>query len=329
MRAWRVRQHGDPTEVLTLEHHVAPPVPEGDQVEISVAACALNFADDLLCRGTYQERPPLPFTPGLEVAGTVTAAGPAASHAVGDRVAGSPLLPHGGLAERCLARSSDVFPIPDPMSEVAAAAMHVTYQTGWFALHRRARLAPGETLLVHAGAGGVGSAAIQLGKASGARVIATAGGAQKVALCRQLGADVAVDTMSEDFVAITNDLTDGRGAGVIFDPVGGETFVGSTKCIAWEGRIVVIGAAGGRYAEARTSHVMVKNYSVLGLNWGGYRARRPELVRAAHEELVRLYEEGSVEPLISEVVPLAEARAALAALTSRRTTGKVLVMPTA
>ncbi|MEJ5256406.1 MAG: NADPH:quinone oxidoreductase family protein [Acidimicrobiales bacterium] len=327
MRAWRVLRHGDPSEVLALEDGVPLPAPEGDQIEIEIAACALNFADDLLCRGTYQERPPLPFTPGLEVAGTVTAVGPAATHSVGDRVAGSPLLPHGGLAERCLARSVDVFPIPASMPEVVAAAMHVTYQTGWFALHRRARLEIGETLLVHAGAGGVGSAAIQLGKAAGSRVIATAGGAEKTALCRQLGADVTVDTTCEDFVAVVNELTGGLGAEVIFDPVGGETFTGSTRCIAWEGRIVVIGAAGGRYAEARTNHVLVKNYSILGLNWGGYRTRRPELVRAAHEELIRLHADGLVEPLISEVVALAEARDALAALTARRTTGKIVVTP--
>ncbi len=313
--------------VLTLETGVDLPAPTGDQVEIAVEACALNFADDLLCRGTYQERPGLPLTPGLEVAGTVVATGPEASHAPGERVAGSPLLPHGGLAERCLARSTDVFLIPDDLPALTAAAMHVTYQTGWFALHRRARLEAGETLLVHAGAGGVGSAAIQLGKAAGATVIATAGGTAKGAVCLELGADLVVDTTGEDFVEATLEHTDGRGADVIFDPVGGETFLRSTKCIAWEGRILVIGAAGGHYADARTNHVMVKNYSVLGLNWGGYRSRRPELVRAAHDELVALCRKGLIAPLISEVVPLEGARAALEALTARRTTGKVVVMP--
>lgn len=313
---------------MTLETGVDPPAPTGDQVEIAVDACALNFADDLLCRGTYQERPGLPLTPGLEVAGTVVAAGPEASYAPGDRVAGSPLLPHGGLAERCLARSADVFLIPDDLPALTAAAMHVTYQTGWFALHRRARLEAGETLLVHAGAGGVGSAAIQLGKAAGATVIAVAGGTAKAAVCRELGADLVVDTTGEDFVEATLELTGGRGADVVFDPVGGETFLRSTKCIAWEGRIVVIGAAGGRYADARTNHVMVKNYAVLGLNWGGYRPRLPELVRTVHDELVALCRKGLIDPLISEVVPLEGARAALEALTSRRTTGKVVVTPT-
>jgi NADPH2:quinone reductase len=327
MRAWRAQRHGDPAAVLTLETGVDLPAPTGDQVEIAVEACALNFADDLLCRGTYQERPGLPLTPGLEVAGTVVAAGPEASYASGDRVAGSPLLPHGGLAERCLARSADVFLIPDDLPALTAAAMHVTYQTGWFALHRRARLEAGETLLVHAGAGGVGSAAIQLGKAAGATVIATAGGTAQGAVCRELGADLVVDTTGEDFVEATLELTDGRGADVVFDPVGGETFLRSTKCIAWEGRILVIGAAGGRYADARTNHVMVKNYAVLGLNWGGYRPRRPELVRTAHDELVALCRKGLIDPLISEVVPLEGARAALKALTSRRTTGKVVVTP--
>jgi NADPH2:quinone reductase len=326
MRAWRVAAHGDPSDVLSLVD-LPEPQPQGDQVAIEVGACALNFADSLLCTGTYQETPPLPFTPGLEVAGRVVAVGPAASHAVGDRVVGSPMLPHGGLAARCLARSTDVYSVPARVPDVDAAAMHITYQTGWFALYRRARLRKDQTVLVHAGAGGVGSAAIQLGKAVGARVVATAGGPTKVALCRELGADLAVDYRADDFVEHVNAVTDGRGADVIFDPVGGDTFARSTKCIAWEGHLLVIGAAAGRYAEARTNHVMVKNYSVTGLNWGGYRARRPDLVRAAHDDLMRLHAEGAISPIISAVVGLDDAPAALASLTDGRTTGKVVVAP--
>lgn len=326
MRAWSVHRHGDPGEVLVLGE--APvPEPVEDQVLVAVRACALNFADDLLCRGTYQEQPPLPFTPGLEVAGEVVAAGPAATHPLGSRVAGSTLLPHGGLAERCLARSADVFPVPDGLDDVTAAAMHVTYQTAWFALHRRAGLRAGETLVVHAAAGGTGSAAVQLGVVAGATVIATAGGPDKVARCRELGAHLVVDHRTRDFVAAVLELTGGRGADVVLDPVGGETFTRSTRCIAWEGRLLVVGAAGGSYAAARTNHVMVKNYSVIGVHWGGYRTRHPELVAAAHDELTALAVEGRIAPLVSRRTSLEAARDAVAGLAAGGTTGKLVVVP--
>lgn len=324
MRGWWVHEHGAPATALVLGDGPEPE-PGPGEVVIAVGACALNFADDLLCRGTYQERPALPFVPGLEVAGHVVACGRGSRHAVGSRVSGSTLLPHGGLAERCAARDDDVFPIPADLDDVDAAAMHVTYQTAWFALHRRGRLQPGETLLVHAAAGGAGSAAVQLGRAAGARVLAVAGGSEKVALCRELGADLAVDHRSEDFVDVVLDATGGRGADVIFDPVGGDTFVRSTKCIAWEGRLLVIGAAGGAYAEARTNHVLVKNYSVVGVHWGGYRTRRPELVAEAHHQLVHLRTSGAVNPLIGGVLPLAEALDGLRELTGGRSAGKLVV----
>ncbi len=211
---------------------------------------------------------------------------PGAPVSPGQRVIALPALPRGGFAEQALASAADVFAVPDEMDDVTAAALPVTYQTGWFGLYHRAGLRDGETVLVHAGAGGVGSAAIQLAKARGARVIATAGGPDKVDLCRRLGADVAVDYRADDFVAVTNDVTDGRGADVIYDSVGGDTFDRSRRCIAFEGRIVVVGFAGGRIAEAPTNHLLVKNYGVLGLHWGGYRRLHPELVHRCHEELV-------------------------------------------
>jgi NADPH2:quinone reductase len=326
MRAWRVHELGDCADVLRLED-VEAPAPGDHDVVVAVEACGLNFADTLLCHGSYQDQPPLPFTPGLEVAGTVVAAGPAAMHPIGTRVTGSPRLPHGGLAERAVADSGDVFPIPSTMSAVDAAAMHTTYQTGWFALHRRARLRAGETVLVHAGAGGVGSAAIQIAVSAGATVMATAGGPTKVQTCLDLGADHAVDYRTEDFAEAVNDLTDGAGADVVYDSVGGDTFTRSTSCIAWEGRIVVIGAAAGTYAAARTNHAMVKNYEIVGCNWGSYRRRRPDLVHEAHAELVRLYLEGSVRPMVSEVLPLEALPDALDRLAGRATTGKVVLTP--
>jgi NADPH2:quinone reductase len=326
MRAWRVHELGDPLDVLRLDQ-VPLLEPNEHHVVLEVLAAAVNFADTLLCRGTYQEKPELPFTPGLELCGRVVSAPPAAEVSPGERVIALPALPHGGLAEQAAARPTDVFPVPDSMDDVTAAALPVTYQTGWFGLYHRARLAEGETVLVHAGAGGVGSAAIQLAKARGARVIATAGGPDKVDLCRELGADVAVDYRADDFVDVTNEVTDGRGADVVYDSVGGDTFDRSRKCIAFEGRIVVVGFAGGRIADAPTNHLLVKNYGVLGLHWSRYRLLDPDLVRRCHDDLVGLHERGAVVPLIGSVRPLDEVPRALDDLAGRATVGKVVVVP--
>jgi len=217
-----------------------------------------------------------------------------------------------------------VFPIPPSMPFAPASALHVVYQTGHLALHRRAHLQPGETLLVHAGAGGVGSAAIQLGLAAGARVIATAGGAEKVEVCRALGAHLAIDYRETDFVDAVKEFTGGRGADVIYDPVGGDTYDRSTKCIAFEGRILIVGFTGGRFADARTNHVLIKNYSVVGVHWGLYNVMNPQLIRDTHDELVGLFEAGAIDPLISERVSLEGVPAALARLGARGTYGKVV-----
>jgi NADPH:quinone reductase len=217
-----------------------------------------------------------------------------------------------------------VYPIPHSIDWPAAAALHITYQTGYLALHRRASIQPGETLLVHAGAGGVGSAAIQLGRAAGARVFATAGGPEKVQVCRDLGAELVVDYRTTDFVDPIKEATDGRGADVIYDPVGGDTFDRSRKCVAFEGRILIIGFTSGRIADAPTNHALVKNYSVVGVHWGLYNLMEPKLIRATHEELVRLHAVGEIAPLVSAVLPLEEAATGLARLASRATWGKVV-----
>jgi NADPH2:quinone reductase len=222
------------------------------------------------------------------------------------------------------APAAAVFAIPESMPFAAAAALHVVYQTGHLALHRRAQLQMGETLLVHAGAGGVGSAAIQLGLAAGARVIATAGGPEKIEVCRELGAHLAIDYREQDFVDPVKEFTDGRGADVVCDPVGGDTYDRSTKCIAFEGRILIIGFTGGRFAEARTNHVLIKNYSVVGVHWGLYNVLNPAVVRATHDDLIRLFEAGSIHPLISELVRLDDVPAALGRLGSRGTYGKIV-----
>ena len=325
MSAWRVARHGDPAEVLAIRDDVAVPEPAADQVRIRVGAAALNFGDDLLCRGQYQLRPELPFTPGLEVAGEVVAAGAQAGIAPGTRVMGVPALPHGGLAEQCLADARNCYAIPDSLPDVDAAAMLIPYQTSHVALHRRGGLRAGETLLVHAGAGGVGSAAIQLGKAAGARVIATAGGPEKVALCESLGADVGIDYTAEDFAKRVREETGGRGADVIYDPVGGDVFDRSRKCIAWEGRILVVGFAGGRVAEAPTNQVLFRNYSVVGVYMGEYSHRDRPFLDAVHDEILALHASGQVRPLIDSVREFADVPPAVGALAGRRTTGKVVV----
>lgn len=325
MRAWRVHETGEPEAVLRLED-VDPPALSPGHVAVDVAACALNFPDILLCRGTYQEKPDLPFTPGVELSGTVVEiADGVEGLAVGDRVLGAPVMGPGALAERTVARAALLYPVPDGMSMTSAAALHITYQTGYLALHTRARLQEGETLLVHAGAGGVGSAAIQLGKAAGARVIATAGGPDKVKVLHELGVDMAIDYTAEDFVAVVKEATDGRGADVVYDPVGGDVFDRSTKCIAFEGRILVIGFTSGRVPEARANHVLVKNYSVVGVHWGLYNRLQPETPRRIHDELSRLHADGLIDPLVSQVVPFDDAPAALTSLAGRGTHGKVVV----
>jgi NADPH2:quinone reductase len=211
------------------------------------------------------------------------------------------------------------------MSFEEAAGFTLTYQTGWFGLHRRANLQASETLLVHAGAGGVGSAAIQLGKAAGATVIATAGSDEKVEVCRSLGADHAINYKTQDFAEEVKKLTGGRGANVIFDPVGGDVYDRSTKCIAFEGRIVIVGFTSGRIPQAATNHVLIKNYSVVGLHWGLYNTRAPELIPPAARALVELYEAGKIKPLVSARMPLADARQALATVAEGKSTGKVIL----
>src|SRR4051812_25008456 len=324
MRAWRVHELGEPEAALRLDE-IDAPVARSGEVVVDVAAGSLNFPDVLMCRGEYQVKPPLPFTPGAEVSGVVTALGDGVDASLrGRRVIAIPRFGNGGFTEQTVAPESTVFPIPDSLDDTAAAALHVTYQTGHVALHRRAHLQAGETLLVHAGAGGVGSAAIQLGLAAGARVIATAGGPEKVQVCRDLGADLVVDYRAGDFVDAVKDFTDGRGADVIYDPVGGDTYDRSTKCIAFEGRILIIGFTGGRFADARTNHILIKNYSVVGVHWGMYNMVNPALVRETHDDLMRLFEAGQKEPPVLGARPLADLPGALASLATRGTWGKIV-----
>ncbi|MDQ3733884.1 MAG: NADPH:quinone oxidoreductase family protein, partial [Actinomycetota bacterium] len=305
-------------DVLRLEN-VEIPTPGEGQLLIKVRGAALNFPDLLMISGKYQERPALPFIPGVELTGEVVGSG--------ERVLGAPAAGSGAFAEYALMDAAAAFPVPDQMPGREAAALFLTYQTGHVGLHRRARLKAGEVVLVHAGAGGVGSAAIQLAKAAGAVVIATAGGPEKTAVCLELGADHAIDYVAGDFVEPVKEITGGRGADVIYDPVGGDVFDSSRRCVAFEGRIVVVGFTSGRIADAPTNHALVKNYSVLGLHWGLYRTYEPALIQDVHEDLTRLYAEGAIKPLVSQTLPLDQAIEALSMLGRRATIGKVVLTP--
>ncbi|MFJ4580554.1 NADPH:quinone oxidoreductase family protein [Streptomyces echinatus] len=316
MQAWQVHENGEPSEVMRLTE-VERPTPGDGQVLLRVRAANVNFPDALLCRGQYQVRPPLPFTPGVEICGE-TEDGP--------RVIANPALPYGGFAEYALADARALLPAPESLDDAEAAALHIGYQTGWFGLHRRAHLEAGETLLVHAAAGGVGSAAVQLGKAAGATVIGVVGGADKAAVARELGCDVVVDRRGEDVVAAVKEATGGRGADVIYDPVGGEAYTQSAKLVAFEGRIVVVGFASGTIPSPALNHALVKNYSIVGLHWGLYNTKNPKLVQHCHEQLTELAARGVVKPLVSERVPLAEAAGAVQRVADGVTTGRVAVV---
>src|SRR3954465_586133 len=318
MRAWRVHELGNPDDVLKLED-VPQPTPGPGQVLVKVRAAALNFFDGLMIQGVYQERPPLPFTPGSEICAEVVE--------TGQRVLGSTSGGPGAFAEYALMDANAAWPVPDGMSDEKAASLYITYQTGPLGPPRRAHLRAGEWLLVHAGAGGVGSAAIQLGKAAGARGIATAGGGRKTAVCLELGADHVIDYTAEEFVPLVKEITEGHGADVVYDPVGGAVFDGSRKCIAFEGRLVVVGFTSGTIPQAPVNHALVKNYSIVGLHWGLYRTYDPALFGRVHEELCRLFAEGAIAPLIGDTLPLAELPRAMAAIADRSPVGKAVLKP--
>ena len=324
MLAWQAHEHGPPSKVLRPDHVPEPSPPPGS-VLIEVEAAALNFPDILLCKGTYQERPDFPFTPGLEVAGTVIDVNGDLSWVPGQRVIALTDPPRGGLAERVSVAGHQVWPVPEEMPACDAAALPIAYHTAHSALFRRARLSRGEVALIHGAAGGVGSAAVQLAKAGGATVIATCKSEAQLAFCRRQGADHAIDITVTDFADDVRELTGGRGADVVLDMVGGEVFDRSRKCIAFEGRLVSVGFAGGTIPTAPVNHVLLKNYSVVGLHWGLYRTRLPEMVTAEHAALMALYESGAIKPAIGAIVRFGDAPVAYRQLESSPAAGKIVL----
>lgn len=322
MRAWQVTGHGEPSDVLRLGEVPVPAVGP-DDVLIRVRTVAINFADVLLARGEYQERPDLPFIPGVELCGDVAATGANVTGLVaGQRVVAAHL---GVLAEYAVVPAVAVHDAPAELDDAQAAALTVAYQTAWFALHRRAGLAADDHLLVHAAAGGVGTAAVQVGAAAGATVIGVVGHPEKVPVAKDAGAAHVLVRGDDGLAARVRDLTGRSGADVVFDPVGGDAFEQSVRCIAFEGRIVVVGFAGGRLPEIRANHLLVKNYSVHGLYWALYQTRRPDLVDAAHGELTRLAAEGAVRPMIGGVVDFENAPEVIDELGGGASVGRLVV----
>lgn len=324
MRAVVVDRLMSPAELRVRE--IEPPVLAPDELRIGVRAAGCNFSDLLMLKGEYQAKPPLPFVPGSEVAGVVAEVGAAVQgFAVGDRVMAR--CGTGGFAEEVTAPASASVRLPATLGFEAGAALSTVYPTSYAALVWRAALGPRETLLVHAAAGGVGLAAVQIGRALGARVIATAGGREKCEIARRAGAEVALDSRDGDFVARVLAETEGRGADVIYDSVGGETTDRSLKCIAWNGRLLVIGFASGEIPAVKLNRVLLKNISLIGLHWSAYPEREPDRIAACFEGLFDLMGRSGFEPLVSARYALDQAGLALEALGSRQTVGKVVLVP--
>ena len=321
MKAWQIHELGEPKESLKVEE-MDTPEPMAGQLLIEVDAVGLAFPDVLQCRGEYQVKPPLPFTPGGETAGRVIAVGEGVEDfRVGQKV----ISLGGGLSEQALVQAQMSFGVPDSMDQVKAAALPMNYGTTWFALHARALIKSGESLLVTGASGGTGSAAIQLGLAAGARVIAVAGGKEKVDACRELGADVVIDHKEEeDLVEKVREVTNNSGVDVAYDPVGGEVFQKVRRCMAWNGRLLVIGFVAG-IPEIATNHVLLKNYSVVGVHWGASLGRDPGSFKQQMSSVVELSKSGEVDPLLHPTYEFDSANQALQDIADRKVVGKVVV----
>ncbi|MFO1037024.1 MAG: NADPH:quinone oxidoreductase family protein [Geminicoccaceae bacterium] len=321
MRAMICRALGGP-EVLEAAD-LPDPTPGPGEVRIRVRAAGVNFADSLMLKGTYQEKPPLPFVPGLEIAGEIDALGDGVTGlAMGRRVLA--VVDRGGFAELAIARAADVVPIHDGMDFPTAAGFPIAYGTAYGGLVWRADLKAGETVLVHGAAGGVGLTAVEVGKALGARVIATARGDERAEIARRYGADIAHDSELPDLKDRIRGVCSG-GVEVVYDPIGGALFDLSLRCIAWEGRLVVIGFASGEVPQIPANLLLVKNAAALGFYWGSYRHHAPDRVRSSFEQLLQWHREGKINPLISETVPLERTGEAIGRLVNRRASGKVVV----
>ncbi|MBK7357238.1 NADPH:quinone oxidoreductase family protein [Propionivibrio sp.] len=303
---------------------VPEPRPGPGQVRIRVRACGVNFADGLITRGQYQRQPQPPFSPGFEVSGDVLELGTGVKRfVIGQRVIA--MTPYGGYAEQLVVAAIGCVPMPEAMSWEDGAAFPVVYGTSHIALWHRARLRAGETLVVHGASGGVGLTAVAIGKQLKASVIATASSPEKLEVARAHGADHLIDTNHENVRDRIKELTNGRGADVVYDPVGGELFSASLRSIAFEGRILLIGFASGSVPQIPANHLLVKNVDVIGLNWPAYAELHPKVMTRSLRTLIQWYLSGAIKPHISAIYPLERAVEALNQVVTRKSTGKVVI----
>jgi NADPH2:quinone reductase len=322
MRAMQVERWGEPADLRLVE--LPDLVPGAGQLVIEVKAIGTNLADILMVQGKYQIKPPFPFAPGSEVAGVVGAVGPGVTSVrPGQRVLA--MLPYGAYASQALASERQVFALPEAMPFDHAAAFTVVYHTSYFALVFRAPVRPGQTVLVHGAAGGVGLSAVQIAKALVARVLATAGSPDKRELARAHGAEQAFDSRDPSWVEEVLRATSGKGADHIYDPVGGDVFDLSLKCIAFSGNLHVIGFASGKIPSCAMNRVLLKNISLVGLHWGAYQEKEPEKVPEAMRALLDMYERGQLAVQVSETYPLERAADALACISGRKVQGKIVL----
>lgn len=314
-----------PADRLRVEE-LPDPVPGSGEVVVDVAVAGLNFPDTLIIQGAYQFQPDLPFVPGAEAAGRVSAVGEGVEGvAIGDRVIALGL--HGAFAEKWVVPADGLIPIPDVMSDEQAAGFGLTYGTSYHALKDRARLQPGETLVVLGAAGGVGSAAVEIGKAMGARVIAAASTDEKLRFCRELGADDLINYATEDLKNRMRELTGGEGADVVYDPVGGDLSEPALRSTGFGGRFLVIGFASGEIPSIPLNLPLLKVNSIVGVFWGSWSRRQPDASRRNFSELRQMVEEGRLSPRVSQVFSFDDRVEAFTTLTARRAVGKVLLRP--
>ncbi len=313
-----------PADTLVIEEAAAP-VAKKNEVVLDVHAAGVNFPDTLIIEGKYQFKPPFPFSPGGEAAGVVASVGEGVSHVKpGDKVMS--LTGWGAFAEQVAVPAYNVMPMPEGMEFTQAAAFSMTYGTSMHALKQRANLQPGETLLVLGASGGVGLAAVEIGKAMGARVIAAASSPEKLEVARKAGADELINYSTESLKDRLKELTEGKGVDVIYDPVGGQFFEEAFRSIAWNGRFLVVGfAAGGGIPALPANLPLLKGASLVGVFWGSFAQRQPKDNLANFQQLIAWFQEGKLKPLVSQTYPLEQTADAINHLANRRAVGKVVV----
>lgn len=317
------KELGHPSTMILEE--IPSPIPKRKEVLVTVKACSVNFPDTLIVQGLYQFKPQLPFSPGSDVAGIVKAVGEDVKHLnVGDKVFG--LVPFGGFAEEVILPAKNTFPMPPMMDYEIAASFMMAYGTSYYALKNRANLKAGETLLVLGASGGVGLAAVELGKLSGATVIAAASTDEKLALCKQYGADYTINYTTEDLKKRVKEITNGNGANVVYDPVGGKYTEAALRATAWEGRFLIVGFPAG-IASIPMNLPLLKGCQIVGVFWGSFAMRNPKANMGNTMELIQMYAQGKLKPYIQKSYTLENSAQALIDMMDRKVKGKIVIKP--